>query len=104
MRVAILAAAALATVALSGCTKTVSQAIEQLNAAIQRDAPDACDKTSTVYTTWLATNPSPAKLAKVNTYYQVIHDLCLNPSQITTEEIALLSAKAYAMKKAMKGT
>jgi hypothetical protein len=96
MKIALVAVAG-GALALAGCSTTA------INAALQRGAPQACANASTAYSVYVASAPSAKELARVNTFYQGIHDMCLHPSQITVEEAAIVAAQAVAMSKAMKG-
>jgi hypothetical protein len=69
---------------------------------INKNAVSACNAASRAYAVFVATDPSPAKLAKVNGYYQYIHDQCLDPNSITSQEIAIVLAQYYAMQRYAK--
>jgi len=92
----IIIASLMATALVAGCN-TVS-----LDLFIKNHAVQACNNASRAYQVYVATDPAPKQLAKVNAYYQNIHDLCMDPESITSQEIAIVIAQAYAMKKLMK--
>jgi len=86
--------------ALGGCT-TVN--VGDIDAAIQKSAPQVCDAASVAHTAYVATGLGSEKdKATVENAWNVIAPLCASPSTITATQLVVATAQVAVIVAALR--
>lgn len=90
-----IAAVAFACLAVTSCTTAQSASVD---AVVQKNLPKACAALTTVYSTFVALEPSlkPATTKKVEVAYAGVQPICANPSSASGAGVLVEVAAAYS--------